>query len=198
MVEPLLKRPLQKLYVARKTSRSRSRRLRCHTSSLSTCRCCTSIRRIEAEFPWEVRLVVPFEQGYRLDDIRPLREALAPPAVILGGRVELWQIEGDYPRNRVVRHEVVSCGDCAAVGSAGGSGVGGARCSCGARSASTVRGRGLPPASRLTAVATKRRGLVARQDSELRSRRRRRRSLSSWRKERLRVSRSWAFSAWSR
>ncbi len=50
---------------------------------------------VEAELARKARLIVTVEQGLRLARVRPLGEALAPETIVLRGRVELRQIEGD-------------------------------------------------------------------------------------------------------
>ena len=52
---------------------------------------------VEPKLRRELRLVVPLELGPRRYDVRPLREPLAPPEIVLGDRVELGQVEGDEP-----------------------------------------------------------------------------------------------------
>jgi hypothetical protein len=54
---------------------------------------------VEAEVGGDVRLPVPAEQGSRLRDVRPFREAWSPPAIVLRDREELRQVEGDQAGN---------------------------------------------------------------------------------------------------
>src|SRR5262245_2116509 len=42
----------------------------------------------------QMRLVVPLEQRFRADDVRPLGEPPPPPVVVFGNRVKLRQVEG--------------------------------------------------------------------------------------------------------
>src|SRR5262249_2878261 len=50
---------------------------------------------VEAEVGGHGRLIVAWEQGFTAADVRPLREALAPPRIVLRRWVELREIEGD-------------------------------------------------------------------------------------------------------
>ena len=50
---------------------------------------------VKAKVGRKVRLQVAFEQGFRLRDICPFGEALAPPAVILRSRMKLRKVEGN-------------------------------------------------------------------------------------------------------
>lgn len=52
---------------------------------------------IKAEITRQVWLAVPFKQGARLSNVRPLGETLPPPAVILGYRVKLREVKSDKP-----------------------------------------------------------------------------------------------------
>ena len=52
---------------------------------------------VEAELARQARLIVSDEAGYRLGDVGPLGEALAPPRVVFGNCVELREVIGDEP-----------------------------------------------------------------------------------------------------
>ena len=58
---------------------------------------------VEAEARRQARLVVAVEEGPRVRDVAPLREAFAPPDVVLGNRVELGEVEGDQLQSRRCR-----------------------------------------------------------------------------------------------
>ncbi len=49
---------------------------------------------VEAEIGWQMRLIVAREEWLGLRDVAPLREALAPPLVVLVDRMKLRQVEG--------------------------------------------------------------------------------------------------------
>jgi len=65
---------------------------------------------VEAELGGQPRLVVAVIHGAGGGDVRPLREPLAPPTVVLGNRVELAEIEGDEAGPRLAwRAGIVPC-----------------------------------------------------------------------------------------
>src|SRR5713101_3202422 len=55
--------------------------------------CLRDAQIVEAEIRRQMRLVVSLEERLGLDDVSPLREARAPPLVVLGDRVILRQVE---------------------------------------------------------------------------------------------------------
>ena len=55
---------------------------------------------VEAEVGGKLGLVVAEIHGLCCRHIGPLREAIPPPAVILGNRVELREVEGDHAQPR--------------------------------------------------------------------------------------------------
>src|SRR5687767_5458447 len=66
---------------------------------------------IEPEMGGQSRLLVPKELGASPHDIGPLREATAPPAVVVRSRIELREVERDGPRpSRQVLGAVIASG----------------------------------------------------------------------------------------